>query len=157
MTIRAHGIEVEAPPGCEARVRRRSSGAASPWSVDDEPRAVVHVSTSPLMASRGDFGSGVVETMGDTDVLVCLVELDPGQVASSLVRQAGLPRSIPPGRYAPEAMQRTVHGRSGAQVFFHEADRAFCIYAVLGSHHRRHELAPRVDRILGGLTVEGSD
>jgi hypothetical protein len=39
------------------------------------------------------------------------------------------------------------------QVFFSEADRAFCVYAVLGSHARRNELARTVNRILESITI----
>ena len=156
--IRSAGISVQAPAGCEARIRTRPvepppPGAVAAAAADEVHRPVVHVSTTTLFEDRGDFGSGVVEAMGTGDVLVTLVELDPAQAGTALVAVDGLPRSVAVGAYSPDAMQRTVHGQSGTQVFFGVHGRAFCLYVVLGSHARRHELAPVVDRILAGITI----
>ena len=161
MSITSGGITVEPPAGCEARIRTRpaEAGAAEVGTAALAPevnRPVVHVSTTTLFEDRGDFGSGVVEAMGTGDVLVTIVELDPAQAGTALIGTVGTPRSVPVTAYDPQAMQRTIHGQSGAQVFFSEHGRAFCLYVVLGSHARRHELAPVVDRILAGVTIDPS-
>lgn len=157
--IERRGIRVDAPAGCEARLRTRtpdevevSTTAVGAAAAGDE-RLVVHVSTVGLPAHRGDFGGGVVEQLGPDDVFVAVLELEPEQAGSALVRRQGIPRTISANRYAPDTMQRTIHGQSGVQVFFTEAGRAFCLYAVLGSHARRNELARRVNDILANITI----
>jgi hypothetical protein len=50
-------------------------------------------------------------------------------------------------------MQRPLPGQSGAQFFFTEAGRAFCLYVVLGSHARRRQLVPEVNLVLSALSV----
>ena len=158
-TIEQRGVSVEPPPGCEVRLRTRVpdadevAGAVVAAAVADEERLVVHVSTASLPAHRGDFGGGVVEELGPNDVFVAVLELEPDQADSAFVRHQGIPRTIAPGRYATDTMQRTIHGQAGTQVFFAEAGRAFCLYVVLGSHARRNELAPVVNRILGRITI----
>ena len=160
MTIEQRGVSVDAPAGCEARLRTRTpdadevAGAVVAAAVAHEERLVLHVSTVALPAHRGDFGGGVVEQLGPSDVFVAVLELEPDQADSELVRRQGIPRTIAPGRYATDTMQRTIHGQAGTQVFFAEAGRAFCLYVALGSHARRAELAPVVNRILEGITIE---
>jgi hypothetical protein len=157
--IEQRGVQVSAPSGCEARLRTRTpdpvevaADAVGASAAGDE-RLVLHVSTVALPAHRGDFGGGVVEQLGRDDVFVAVLELEPEQAGSPFVRRQGIPRTIAPGRYSPDTMQRTIHGQAGVQVFFAQGDRAFCLYAVLGSHARRNELARRVDEILAGITI----
>jgi hypothetical protein len=157
--IEQRGVSVDAPAGCEARLRTRTpdadeivADAVGAAAAGDE-RLVLHVSTVDLPAHRGDFGGGVVEQLGPNDVFVAVLELEPDQAASAFVRRQGIPRTIAPGRYATDTMQRTIHGQAGTQVFFAEAGRAFCLYVVLGSHARRNELAPTVNRILERITI----
>lgn len=156
--LEQRGVRVEAPAGCEARLRVRTpepaevAGAADGAAAGEE-RLVLHVSTVGLPAHRGDFGGGVVETMGRDDVFVAVLELEPDQAGSAFVRHEGLPRAIAPARYATDTMQRTIHGQAGTQVFFSHGGRAFCLYVAIGSHARRRELAARVNRILEGITI----
>lgn len=157
--IERRGIRVDAPTGCEARLRTRTpdadevaSDAIGAAAAGDE-RLVVHVSTVGLPAHRGDFGGGVVERLGRDDVFVAVLELEPEQAGSEFVRRQGMPRTLSPNRYSPDTMQRTIHGQSGVQVFFAEGGRAFCLYVVLGNHARRNELARRVNDILASITI----
>lgn len=156
--IERRGVRVQAPAGCEARMRTRRPEAAEVATAGvaaaaAEDRLVLHVSTRGLPAHRGDFGGGVVERLGPDDVFVAVLELEPDQAGSPLVKRQGLPRSIAPGRYQPATMQRTIHGQAGTQVFFSQGGRAFCLYVAIGSHARRVELARKVDRILQSITI----
>ena len=49
----------------------------------------------------------------------------------------GMPTDLTPGMFRRSALQRTVPGQAGCQVFFTENGRAFCAYVVLGRHERR--------------------
>ena len=83
------GISVEVPVGWSAAVVRRAAPAddgsgldgfdarapqgAAPDPADlltERTLPVLHVSTRPLPATVGDFGSGAVEAMGPEDVFV---------------------------------------------------------------------------------------
>jgi hypothetical protein len=116
-------------------------------------RPVVHVGTFPLPAARGDFGSGAVEIMNQDDVLVVLFEYGPESVGSPLFARSGVPR-VAAGDFGPNNMQRPIAGQSGAQYFFNQSGRAFCLYVVLGAHSRRNELVPEVNQVLAGLTID---
>ena len=50
-------------------------------------------------------------------------------------------------------LRRGIPGQSGTQWFFTEAGRPFSFYAVLGSHTQRSLLVPRVNEVLGSLTL----
>ena len=137
MNIAAHGIAVELPPGWEGAISgaRKSDPGATP---------VVHLSTAALGPNRGDFGSGSVEDLGPNDVFVALVEYGADCVGTAMFAAQGLPRRLGTGAFNRRALQRTLAGQCGTQVFFTEAGRAFCLYVVLG---RDTDLAPLVNRV----------
>ena len=70
-----------------------------------------------------------------------------------LFARQGIPRSVDPDDFATHTLQRPQAGQGGLQVFFHEGDRAFCLYVVIGSHRRRRVLTPVVNQVLRGLRV----
>ena len=159
--LAAHGIEVTLPPGWEGRVfRRPSHGEVAASTADGPPapagettHAVVHVSTIPLPPDLGDFGSAAVPSLGADDVLVVLFEYGPESVSQPMFARAGVPRSLGPEDFSPGVLQRAVRGQAGAQVFCNEAGRAFCLYVVLGAYANRQRLIPRVNAVLGALTI----
>jgi hypothetical protein len=146
--VRAHGVGVRAPEGWEARIYRRP-----PTEPEETTHSVTHVANFPLPRDRGDFGTGAVERMGRDDVLVVLVEFDADSAKTALFARHGLPR---PRVYDfdPRKLQRTLPGQSGGQWFFNTGGRAFSLYVVLGSHHRRARLLPWVHDILDCLTID---
>jgi hypothetical protein len=50
-------------------------------------------------------------------------------------------------------LRRGLPGQSGTQWFFTEAGRPFTFYAVLGSHLLRNALVPKVNQLLGPLSI----
>ena len=148
--VLAHGVGVDAPAGWEVRITRRSGEEHAPGA---RVRPVLHAATVPLPAVRGDFGGGVTGLLGPTDLFVSLFEHDPAACSTALFATRGLPRPSA-ADFAPEQLQRTIAGQSGAQWFFQHAGRAFCLYVVLGSHARRVELLPRLGAVLATLVVE---
>jgi len=144
--VRAHALTVACPRGWDVQVYRRpdSDGATS--------YPVVHAATFPLSMRRGDFGVGAVERMGHDDVLIVLFEYEPQAAHTPLFRQTARPRPRV-GDFHPQALQRTVPGQSGAQWFFTENDRPFCLYIVMGGHHRRGRRLNEVHTLLDGVTV----
>ena len=96
----------------------------------------MHLANFALPEQRGDFGSGAVDVMRSGDVLVVLFEYGPESIGQALFRRRGVPRNLRPDMFSGSALQRTVPGQAGTQIFFTEADRAFCLYVVLGKHQR---------------------
>ena len=157
--LTAQGVTVELPTGFEGRAIRRSQGppAAGATALGAEPEktlAIIHAATVPLPPEIGDFGSNVVDILGSDDVFVAVFEYDSSAANTALFGEQGIPRSLDFEAFSPTLLQRTIKGQSGAQRFFTEADRAFCLYAVLGSDARRSELMGKVNGLLATLQIE---
>jgi hypothetical protein len=154
VVVRSAGLEVEVPQGWDAEIYRREGEITSQAEGGaGVSHSVVHLGTFPLPPARGDFGSGAVEIMNQDDLLVVLFEYGRESVGSRLFARSGIPRADPED-FSPNNMQRPIAGQSGAQYFFNEVGRAFCLYVVLGSHARRNELIPEVNQVLAGLIID---
>jgi hypothetical protein len=139
--LAAHGLSVGLPPGWDARIERRA--AAFP---------VLHASTQRLPAVRGDYGSGLVETMGGRDVFVALVEFDPRDGGAAMFDTAGIPL-LREQDFDPNAQQRVIPGMCGSQRFLVASGRAFCLYVVLGSWVLRRTLVATANEVVGTIQV----
>jgi hypothetical protein len=143
MKLQAHGIETDLPPGWEGRIALRTQAATTNRMIghpDEVPNPIVHLANFALPEQRGDFGSGAVDLMGEPHVLVVLFEYGPECANTALFKRKGLPRNLTPNMFSPAALQRTLPGQAGCQIFFTEGERAFCLYTVVG----RQAAAPRV-------------
>jgi len=156
--LAAQGIEMELPAGWDGRIRRREvvaaqdrvgPAAAAPLA----PPAIAHAASFSLPPGAGDFGGGAVELMRPADLFVALVEFDPDSIGTALFRREGMPRSLRAEAFGPDALQRTIAGQGGTQVFFTEAGRPFCLYVVLGSFARRGRSLPVLNGLLQGITI----
>jgi hypothetical protein len=143
----AHGLAIDTPAGWDARIYRRPQSDAGETS-----HPIAHAANFALPSVRGDFGSGAVDRMHSNHVLVVLVEFDAPSAGTALFARHGVPRPRAED-FHPAQLQRTLPGQSGAQWFFHTGNRAFCLYVVLGSHHRRARLLPQVHDFLDRLTI----
>ena len=149
MKLAHRGLGVDLPRGWDARIYQRS---------DEDPaattHAVLHAASFALPPDRGDFGSGAVERMGPSDVLVVLLEHHPDAARTPLFANRGMPRRLTPAMFSPQKLQRTIPGQAGTQVFFHEGGRAFCLYVVLGSHLRGPALVALVNTVLESVSID---
>ena len=145
--LRAHGIEASLPHGMEGRIFVRPTVGA------ETPYPVAHFATFPLPVDTGDFGGGAVNLMGVDDLFVVLFEYGPESAGTRLFARRGMPRTLRASDFKPYLLRRGLGGQAGTQWFFTEAGRPFTLYAVLGSHARRHALVPRVNALLAGLAV----
>ncbi len=157
----AHGIAVDLPAGWDGHISvRHEGGALSIQSASGtrlaslQSRPVVHLANFGLPTDRGDFGSGAVELMGEDDVFVVLFEHEPAAVHTALFRSQGLPRALTPRDFDPRTLRRGIPGQTATQHFFQEGGRAFCLYAVLGSHARRARLVPIANRVLTSVRLD---
>jgi hypothetical protein len=148
--LRAHGIGATLPDGFEGQifVRSRARGEIS--------YPVAHFATFPLPEDVADFGGGAVTLMGPDDIFAVLFEYGPESVGKQLFTRQGMPRSLGSNDFRPILLRRGLGGQSGTQWFFIEAGRPFTFYAVLGSHARREVLVPKVNNLLGALTIASS-
>ena len=145
------GVSVDVPQGWEGtvsdgRFRLMSDGAREP--------TLVHLASFPLPVERGSFGSGAVELMNSSDVLVVLFEYEQEAADTPLFSATGIPRGLRPQMFERNALQRTLPGQSGLQLFFTEHGRPFCLYVVLGSHIDRSDLIPQVNEVLASLEID---
>jgi hypothetical protein len=140
------GLAVNDRPGWDTRIYRRVAG------VGEVTHPVVHACTHPLPAERGDLGVGVVELLGPEELFVALVEFGSDVAGQGLFAPQGMPR-LAPSQFGPDRLQRVLPGRSAAQHFFTDGDRAFCLFVVLGSHARRMALVPRAAQMVAGFGV----
>lgn len=153
-------VSVTVPPGWEGRVAGRplasteavaaadASGAAAPA----ERTVVLQVASFPIPPGMGDFGGGATPSMGPGDVLVVLFEHGPESVGTPLFAAQGIP-TLRPNDFSPFALRLMLEGQSGVQRFFTAAGRAFCLYAVIGSHRRRIGLCGVVNDVLRSARI----
>lgn len=140
-------LAVELPSGWDGRIYRRLATAAGSTT-----HPVLHAATFPLPEERGDYGSGAVERMRTGDLFVALLEFDPEAAATPLFAWER-PPALLPEYFSPDALQRVIPGQGGAQFFFSEWGRAFCLYVVLGSYAARTRLVPRADALYRTLAI----
>ena len=153
------GITVTLPAGWEGRIYRRAAeapsaqaGQAGPSGPSERTNTVVHVANFPLAPDVADYGGGAVEIMTNRDLLVVLCEFGPSSVGQPLFADQGLPR-LTPDDFGTHSMQRVIEGQGGAQRFFTEAGRPFCLYVVLGSYARRVRTVPLVNEVLAAVQI----
>ena len=144
------GVTVDLPPGWEGRVKRRNPapGVEVARSAGDGRLSLVHAATFPLPVDTEDFGGRAVEQMRGGDALVTLVEYGPESVGTALFASQGMPRRLTAADFDENMLQHNHPGQTGCQRFFVEADRAWCLYVVLGRHLGRSRVVPRVNEVL---------
>ncbi|WP_426572155.1 hypothetical protein [Aquihabitans sp. McL0605] len=158
MRLQAHGIETDLPPGWEGRIglRTQPSAASSSRALGDPGETtnpIVHLANFALPEQRGDFGSGAVDLMGTDDVLVVLFEYGPECADTELFKRKGMPTKLTPSMFSSAALQRTIQGQAGCQVFFTQAGRAFCCYTVLGRQSSALRTLPQANAALTGTRI----
>lgn len=141
------GLAAHPPAGWRVEVARRP--VVEPGS---RTYPVLHAATVDLPATRGDFGTGVVDILGPQDAFVALIEYGDNVADQGLFAKQGMP-AIAPSQFSPNRLQRQLPGRSAAQHFFSEGGRAFCLFAVVGEHSRRMATVPHVARMTSTLRI----
>ena len=154
--LAAHGVAVQVPAGWEAELSTQPDPAALDPGLAPLPVSllVLHAANFSLPAERGDYGSGAVEIMDRAGIFAALVEFAPASAAANLFTSEGIPTRLQPGDFAPDQLHLSVPGQAGLQRFFHVWSRAFCLYAVIGSHTRRAVLVSELNRMLSGLSID---
>lgn len=147
MKVARQGLSVATPRGWDARIYQRA--AETPGEVT---RPVLHAADFPLPNVRGDYGSGAVEIMGPDHVFLALIEFDQSEATSPLFGKPR-PTRLSSGEFSPNQLQRAIAGQAGAQFFFTDRGRPFCLYVVIGSYAQRETLAARANDIFASMEV----
>ncbi len=172
VTLSGWGITAEVPAHWEGRLfnrptpiadytetldtsQRRSgvdAGAGSIGWKGERTAPVLHLANFVLGSERGDFGSGVVESMGPRHAFVALLEYGSDLAGTPLFSPRGTPR---PRRqeFSPDCLQRRLPGQLGYQRFFSVGSRALCLFVVLGSAGQAETLVGDVNATLDGVEV----
>lgn len=158
MKITGPGIAIEVPQGWEAEIyqplreHRVPGGSAVPPAELEKAPAVLHAANFPLPPGRSDFGHDVIERLSLMHVFIALVEYGPGDAAKALFAAEGFP-DLHPDDLSPGAVMGAATGQAAVQRFFHIGDRAFSVYAAVGSHRMRARLAPAIAEVLRGIEL----
>ncbi len=170
MTALVHaGVSIDLPSGWDGQIRQAEPDPRGPATAaasaaggaesdsrattpEPPPAALLHAASFALPAERGDYGSGAVEVMGGSDILICLLEHEPEAAATPLFAREGVPR-LTPDLFSPQAMQRALPGLCGTQHFFQVAGRPFCLYVVLGSWVTRAPLVRTADQVVRTVRI----
>ena len=146
--ISAAGLSVIPPSGWEATIYRRSPAPG------EDTYPILHAATVPLPSQRGDYGSGLVETLGAQDVFVSVLEFGPDAAGTALFQTLSAVPALTPDAYRPRQLQRTIRGQAGVQKFFTVGGRAFCLYSVIGALTNRVLLTSRANEVIGSLRID---
>ena len=142
MMLSRHGLEVRVPAGWEGKVFRLPGTGPT-----------LHAANFPLPSHDGNFGAHATSAMGDDGVFIAVVEFDARLAGQGLFAGQGLPLPLRTRDVSPRALQRLIRGRYGVQRFFTEGNRAFCLYAVIGSRPSRDALIRKANDLLGALRI----
>lgn len=147
--IERNGVRVAVPPGWEGRIAQQLDSGEGEVTTQ-----VVHAATVPLTGQRADYGGGVVERLGGTDVFISLVEFGPNEANTALFKTVEQLPVLDVGMFHRNQLQRRIRGQAGVQHFFTYQGRPFCLYVVLGSIARAPELVAKANEMLAGIEVD---
>ena len=135
----------------QLRSRPDAGDGAIGWK-GERTAPVLHLANFGLGSERGDFGSGVVGTMGARHAFVALLEYGPELAGTALFSPRGVPRPRQ-ADFSPDCLQRRLPGQLGFQRFFTVGSRAMCLFVVLGSVGNARTLVADVNTTLDGVEV----
>jgi hypothetical protein len=147
MRVAHRGLSVITPSGWDARIYQRVAEQKG-----EVTRPIMHAADFPLPNVRGDYGSGAVEIMPADKVFLSLIEFDATEATTPLFDRPR-PTRITAGEFGPNQLQRGIPGQAGAQFFFSERGRAFCLYVVIGSYAQRAALVAKANEIFQRMEV----
>jgi hypothetical protein len=134
--LEAHDISVVVPQGWDAKIFRHPDGEAT-----------LHMGNFVLPRRDGDFGTAATHGMRRGSIFLTLTEyradyhLQPGVGLFAHRR----PSSISLHDFRPNVILQSRPGQRGAQWFFSEAGRAFCLYVVVNA-------GPRASRLIDDVS-----
>ncbi len=152
-SLTSHGISVDLPAGWEGRIYQ-SQASDSELRAGGISSSILHASNIALPADPGDFGSGAIAYLHAQGVFFSLFEYDREAINKALFSHQGIPHPLRESDLSPARLQRQLSGQAGAQLFFQDAGRAFCLYVVIGDYNARLQLLPIINQLIGSIGIE---
>ena len=143
MKLSGFALAIDLPAKWEGRIFRHQGG---------EP--TMHAANFALPAQDGNYGAKATSAMGHAGAFLAITEFEPELANTPLFAHTGLPRRIRPADLSPRAMMRVRTGFAGRQWFFHERNRAFCLYVVVGKEPSRIGLCSQVNDVLDSVEID---
>jgi hypothetical protein len=140
--IAGYGIHIDVPHGWEARIYKRPQGDPT-----------LHAGNFPLPVDDGDFGSEAVARMPNEGIFIAVTEYRGDMAGQPLFAHTGVPIPVADSDLSAQGLQRTIPGQSGAQRFFTEKGRPFCLYVVVGSSPSPWKLLKQANTVLKSLSI----
>lgn len=150
--ISGYGISVSVPADWDAQIYLTTSPTDNPEGISSP---TMHAASFPLPPDDlSSYGSTLVADMTENDVFMAMVEY-AGADATGVLFTANdhLPQFLTTDAFSPWILQRSLPGQGGAQYFFTESGRAFCLYVVLGSFSNAVPLVAEVNDVLPTITI----
>ena len=144
----AHGISAVLPQGFEGRIFRRPAAPGA------RSYPIAQFATVAIPAVRGDFGAGIVERLGPSDVFLVLFEYGPESAGTPLFAQRGIPGVLRVDEFSPRTLRRGLGGQAGTQRFFTDGARPFTLYAVLGQFRLREVTVAKLNALLASIEID---
>jgi hypothetical protein len=154
MRLSRGGVSAGVPVGWDVEIiqRQRGEDEGRAESIGKPGLVILHAANFPLPTTRSDFGHDVIETMGMGEVFVAIIEYDGSEASQPLFASEGMPKLDSESLAADYAMG-AVQGQAAVQHFFHIGNRAFCLYAAVGSHRLRARTLPLINAFLETLDL----
>lgn len=119
---------------------------------DYSDRIVLHLSDTPLIPGRADFGGRALRRLRSNAIFIAILEYDSDESNRGLFGRVGRPAFVP-SDFAPNRLHHQVSGQSAAQKFFTLGGRTFCCYAVIAQERPSVQDVARINQSLRGLSV----
>ena len=158
MRIDNQGFSIDLPSPWEgavsnSEVSQSVQNRADFQGVAIQTPPVLHLSSTQMPSLRGDFGSGAVDLLTDSDSFIAVVEYGAEALGTALFDTGGLPRQLRHRDFQANGLQRQIPGQAGYQHFCTENGRALCLYVVIGATHAARQLTRDVNNILPRLEI----
>jgi len=163
--LSAHGLSVNLSGGWEGEIYLRPpdvAAATAPAAMGGRNASqgtattqfpVLQLANFALPSQRGDFGGGAVELMEAHSLFVSLFEYGRESVGTALFASSTVPWPVSADTFGPNRLQRPLPGQAGAQWFFTQSGRPFCLYVVLGSYLLRRATLRPLNRVLHTIAI----
>ncbi|MDQ6803813.1 MAG: hypothetical protein M3065_02340 [Actinomycetota bacterium] len=149
MTIEAHGLAAELPPGWSGRIFRLAGGGAT-----------LHAATFPLPLDGSSFGDASTAAVPAGGSFFALTEYLPGagglEPGTGLFAARRFPRPLDPAAFSPRKLAHGRPGQSATQHFFTASRRPLCLYVVIAappSRAARRAQLEGLNRVLASVRV----
>ncbi len=151
--VTGSGFTVDVPAGWEVDIRPESAMLLGSDHDVVEP-AVMHLANFQLPKALAEYGDELYTELGPADVFVSVIDFGPLEPGQQLFSHLGIPSSLAPEDFSPDAAVRGLAGGTATQYFFQEAGRGYCLFIVVGSHRERSDILDELNAVLSTVRFD---